>query len=54
MRKDKKQESSVFSFSSSEIREEVLLNLFGVRNFDDIPTKKLLEFCNKHYCTKEV
>ena len=40
-----------FSSTSKVLREEQLCNLFGVDSLDDVPTEKLLEFCNKHYCT---
>lgn len=40
------------SSTNRQLREEELLNVFGVEKLDDIPTEKLIEFCNKHYCTK--
>ena len=42
------------SATNRELREEELLNIFGVISLDDVPTEKLIEYCNKHYCTKEV
>lgn len=41
-----------YSETSKEIREQQLLNIFNVSSLDEIPTDKLLEFCNEHYCTK--
>ena len=41
------------SSTSRELREEQLLNYFGVSSLDDIPREKLVEYCNKYYCTKE-
>lgn len=40
------------SSTSRQLREEELLNFFGVEKLDDIPTDKLIEFCNMHYCTR--
>lgn len=40
-----------FSSTSKVLREEQLLNLFGVTSLDDIPTEKLLKFCNTYYCS---
>lgn len=43
----------IFSSSTNRIlREEQLLNIFGVTDLDDIPTDKLLEFCNRNYFCK--
>lgn len=41
-----------YSSTSKVLREEQILNLFGVSSMDEIPTEKLIEFCNGHYCTK--
>ena len=41
------------SSTNRELREQQLLNIFGVSSFDDIPPEKLIEYCNQHYCTKE-
>ena len=38
--------------TNRELREQQILNIFGVQNLDEIPTDKLLEYCNEHYCTK--
>jgi len=54
MGKDELLELLFRSSTNRELREEQLLNIFGATTLDDIPTDKLLEFCNKHYCTKEV
>ena len=40
-----------YSVTSKELREQQLLNIFNVSSLDEIPTDKLLEYCNKHYCT---
>ena len=40
------------SSTNRELREQQLLNIFGVSSLDDIPTEKIIEFCNKYYCTK--
>ena len=42
------------SATNKALREEQILNIFGVSSIDEIPTEKLIEFCNKYYCTKEV
>ena len=42
------------SATNRQLREEQLLNVFGVKSLDEIPTKELIEYCNKYYCTKEV
>ena len=47
-------ELALRSSTNKELREQQLLNIFGVSSLDDIPTDKLIEYCNKHYCTKEV
>lgn len=39
------------SSTNRELREEQLLNLFGVSSLEDIPKEKLIDYCNKHYCT---
>lgn len=39
--------------TNRQLREEELLNYFRVTSLDDIPKDKLIEFCNKYYCTKE-
>lgn len=54
MEKDTLLELIFRSSTNRQLREEQLLNIFGVTSLDDIPTKDLIEFCNKHYCTKEV
>lgn len=41
-----------YTVTSKELREQQLLNIFNVSSLDEIPTDKLLEYCNKHYCTK--
>ena len=53
MEKDTLLELIFRSSTSRELREEQLLNVFGVSSLDEIPTDKLIEFCNKYYCTKE-
>ena len=45
-------EKVFYSSTSKVLREEQILNLFGVSSMDEIPTEKLIEFCNGHYCTK--
>ena len=52
MEKDELMDILFFSATSRELREEQLLNIFEVSSLDDIPTDKLLEYCNRHYCTK--
>lgn len=52
MEKDELMDILFFSATSRELREEQLLNMFEVSSLDDIPTDKLLEYCNRHYCTK--
>jgi hypothetical protein len=47
-------ELALRSSTNRELREQQLLNIFEVNSVDDIPTDKLLEYCNKHYCTKGV
>lgn len=43
----------LFCSSTNKIlREEQLLNIFGVTDLDEVPTDKLLEFCNKNYFCK--
>lgn len=46
-------EKMFFSSTSKVLREEQILNIFGVKTLDEVPTEKLLKFCNEHYCTKE-
>ena len=53
MEKDTLLELIFRSSTNRQLREEQLLNIFGVTSLDDIPTKDLIEFCNNHYCTKE-
>lgn len=53
MEKDTLLELIFRSSTNRELREEQLLNVFGVASLDDIPKDKLIEYCNKHYCTKE-
>ena len=38
--------------TNRELREQQLLNIFEVSSLDEIPTDKLIEYCNQHYCTK--
>ena len=52
MEKDTLMELIFRSSTSRELREEQLLNYFGVQSLDDIPTEKLIEYCNMHYCTR--
>ncbi len=41
------------SSTSRQLREEQLLNYFGVTSIDDISKEELIEYCNKYYCAKE-
>lgn len=44
---------ALFCSSTNKIlREEQLLNIFGVTDLDEVPTDKLLEFCNRNYICK--
>lgn len=44
---------TLFSSSTNRIlREEQLLNIFGVSDLDDVPTEKLLNLCNGKYISK--
>ena len=54
MEKDELMAILFYSATNRELREEQLLNIFEVSSLDDIPTDKLLEYCNRHYCAKEV
>lgn len=53
MEKETLMELMFCSSTNRELREQQLLNIFGVSSLDDIPTEKLIEYCNQHYCTKE-
>ena len=53
MEKDVLLELLFRSSTNRALREEQILNVFGVTSLDDIPTDKLIKFCNKYYCTKE-
>lgn len=44
-------EKVFYSSTSRVLREEEILNVFGVADLNDIPTDKLVEYCNKYYCT---
>lgn len=47
-------EQVLHASTNRELREQQVLNIFNVTSLDDIPTEQLVEYCNKHYCTKEV
>ena len=53
MEKDTLLELIFRSSTNRQLREEQLLNIFGVSSLDDIPKDQLIEYCNKYYCTKE-
>ena len=42
-----------YSSTNKVLREEQLLNIFGVTDLDEVSTEKLLQFCNKNYFVKE-
>ena len=45
---------SVYHYSTNKtLRDEQILNVFGVADLDDVPTDKLLAFCNKNFLVKE-
>jgi hypothetical protein len=45
---------SIYHYSTNRaLREEQLLNIFGVTDLDQVSTEKLLEFCNRNYLVKE-
>lgn len=45
---------SVYHYSTNKtLRDEQILNVFGVADLDDVPTDKLLKFCNRNYLLKE-
>lgn len=52
MERDEVLEKVFYSSTSKVLREEQLLNYFGVSSLDEIPTEKLMNFCDEHYCSK--
>lgn len=53
MERDTLLELIFYSSTNKVLREEQLLNIFGVKSLDEVPTDKLLEFCNRNYFPKE-
>lgn len=54
MKKEELMDILFYSATNRELREQQLLNIFEVSSLEEIPIDQLLEYCNKHYCTKEV
>ncbi len=52
MEKDTLLEQLFRSATNKTLREEELLNIFGVTSLDDIPTDKLMQYYNGHYNLK--
>ena len=40
------------SSTNTFLGEAQLMNIFGVSDLDQVPTDKLLEFCNRNYLSK--